>query len=1842
MGGDAEFENVKLSGSTDFMLGYHNVVFDENSKLDVNYNYSGTKSTNTTEGFTVELNGSNSTWYLNFGNNGGTTVHNGPVTFNINQFTNFAAGFNFGKATYNDALNLNLKVVNRAIKFGGAANATFGAKGAFQFINSSGKSLESATAFDSIPAEKKYVLTNNTGNKTFIDFTDEIGKYAITLEEGYYARAVLDSNSNIYYDSVDGLLTIPAGEYTLEIMKTPEYATYYVGADGTAPDDFVFAENCIDQTIYTTVADAITAAVEDGFVKCDEVTIKLLGETLNNGTYPEYKFDLVVEGSTIEVPAEEEGAEPTTKPTRIVMGGSYLANNEGSTTTYKTVELYRAESWNSFYLRSSNAVFESDVIFNHNWLTLAFGVNAAPNYGSKTTAGQSVVYKAKGVHKIELSNSTHSGVTLTKDINLVIDNENTSTQISFNPYYDYNDGNGSVANGTTKYNKNVNINLKSAKGISFVQPDGATINGAIQIINSSAVEINSNSGALANFTCPKYIITNKTADKEIITTTEIAGVYNIAGEKVVRAVNMSTGEYAESAEGVLDITALGAGEYILAFPTDYSAYEGADKYAEYIVDRTALNGNHALNNVAAKINNGEHIDVVYYGGSVTAGAGSTWGDRYSWRGLISTWLEVNAPNSTVTNINSAIGGTGSFFGNYRLQEAVLDKAPDLLFIEFSINDYYENITKTEAARRFESLVHRIRTALPECDIVTVLTTDKSRVQNLKDNDTLHPQAQGHDSIAEVYGIPSLRVGHALADYLSANWTDNDYAEWNALITDIVHPSDEGYKIYYGVVNEFMANSLFDINKDATTVKEHVMPADIVSEELLDGEYTTYEPSEEMAAASVALGYDTLAVETGDSRIKYYDTYFNIQNTTETGFAFEFTNATELAAVLHNDKKALNVKVMRKSDSEVVSDTTSKFNGLGVEVVATGLDPQETYVAVLTGSEWIRLHALITRNAELATKKEYIEYFDNFNDYSTFDEFCNEWESRHSSYNASCELVDGKVKLSPMTGIPNKMCITKNKSISSLNQYISVDVTPEDFYYVHGGAGLYARVSDNHKKFYQLSICNNLVRVTKWIGTTNSSGNYTSTSEGFDFTGLTGRMPNSAETITFNNNHTYRLAMSVVNEGSVAYIRAIVLNLTTGDVMFDETYKDTQPLTDTGVGFAHEGGIDPVNSTVNGPAYFDNFYFSNYKFREGDEGNLEGGINEDSVYDIRDLVRADEAIGEGLYLSNADKDHNGVIEKADLDVIRKEILLGGYTLGEFNRTGNSDAEAAVMRDNILNSTSDIVDNGNGTYTYTSVATIRDAEAAGGFKTETATYERTGKVWYVSATATNGTGTENDPWSLDQMNDFAAKNRSDTTSTIKSGDAVLFKRGDEFRLVDTMEREQAVSGSTTDTYAYIIAQAGVLYGAYGEGAKPKFNDSAYNYATQKTWEQVEGQDNIWVTDAMEVIIDNGDTKNPGRSAYKSTENGATNILFTKKGETEVEIGRRRSFTTADDIYTLHADGHFAFDQSTGKLYVYCTEGNPNEVFSSIEVSRGLTGLNLNAHCSGFVIDNLEFQGFGNGAIYGAYGNNDITVTNCEFGYSGGTMMGGDNDDTTEGETALRFGNAVGLWCGGSDFKVNYNWIYQTFDSAISPQGNTAISYNGFEVKGNLLEYNNCDIEIFDRGTATGVDASKAATWDDCDWSNNIMRFTTLGWGSREADKIRGIQGVIRGNFVDASLVKVDWTNNIIDSPGMEIAKLNNTTTYEIVDDVTTATGLFKLGQSFGTDKVSELGGNKYYINPAVRNGRLLFVDYKLDLTGDATMIYRASTADEFYSAISLFDTSVGSTSAVYYDGQLLENS
>ncbi|MDO5580155.1 MAG: GDSL-type esterase/lipase family protein [Planctomycetia bacterium] len=162
-----------------------------------------------------------------------------------------------------------------------------------------------------------------------------------------------------------------------------------------------------------------------------------------------------------------------------------------------------------------------------------------------------------------------------------------------------------------------------------------------------------------------------------------------------------------------------------------------------------------IGNALIKLEKGETVNVAYLGGSITET-----GD--GWRKQTTEWMQKNWPNAKVHEIHAAIGATGSDIGVYRFQRDVLNYKPDLLFIEFAVND--GGLSPEKIWKNFEGIIRKTWKANPRTDIVFCYTIISGTVDTHRKGE--YPQtANAMEQIADFYDIPSISFGQRVVKML---------------------------------------------------------------------------------------------------------------------------------------------------------------------------------------------------------------------------------------------------------------------------------------------------------------------------------------------------------------------------------------------------------------------------------------------------------------------------------------------------------------------------------------------------------------------------------------------------------------------------------------------------------------------------------------------------------------------------------------------------------------------------------------------------------------------------------------------------------------------------------------------------------------------------------------------------------------------------------------------------------------------------------------------------------------------------------------------------------------------
>lgn len=356
----------------------------------------------------------------------------------------------------------------------------------------------------------------------------------------------------------------------------------------------------------------------------------------------------------------------------------------------------------------------------------------------------------------------------------------------------------------------------------------------------------------------------------------------------------------------------------------------------------------------------------------------------------------------------------------------------------------------------------------------------------------------------------------------------------------------------------------------------------------------------------------------------------------------------------------------------------------------------------------------------------------------------------------------------------------------------------------------------------------------------------------------------------------------------------------------------------------------------------------------------------------------------------------------------------------------------------------------------------------------------------------------------------KLQNEFANTIQNGDCILFNRGDVFR------------GNIT------INKDNILLGSYGDEKKqkPEINISPYNGVIDGYWTQIEP--NIWKY-SEKISADVG--------AIWFFKNDNTLLNKHDWSDYSYEIGQKISFDENFDESNLilstilkndlefYHTGKASSGINTGEYVYVFSKVNPQTRFDEIEFSIGVNGIYGRTN---LVVDNLKIVFAGNHGI-GTGSVANLKVTNCEFGYIGGSRQNQNN---------VRFGNAIEIYGQVNEtngyqveegFIVENNYIYEVYDAGITFQytANTSSTIiENAEFMNNVVEKCNYSIEYWNVSKSTQEDKQNSYI-HSFQIKNNIFRYSGYGVSQTRPDKSQSAhiktwvhdaeyENIITGNF------------------------------------------------------------------------------------------------------------------------------
>jgi lysophospholipase L1-like esterase len=267
----------------------------------------------------------------------------------------------------------------------------------------------------------------------------------------------------------------------------------------------------------------------------------------------------------------------------------------------------------------------------------------------------------------------------------------------------------------------------------------------------------------------------------------------------------------------------------------------ADIYRRSIVSNGCLA---RIHHFIEKMQKDGTVTLGIIGGSITQGAkASAPENRYANR--VAAWLREQFPKTGIKLVNAGIGGTGSKYGCLRAQDDLLQYHPDLVIIEFSVNDSF---LQKDSLPAYEGLVRQVIESKSAIILLFTMTSKAPGVKNL--DKLIMPGTEPiimdgslrglnvqhwHSKVGQHYNLPML-------SYRDAAWPEiaAGRISWEDLMADQVHPNDAGHKLIADLITDWLGHVIKNLDTQrplATDAITRNLPKPLVSDRFHNVKYT---------------------------------------------------------------------------------------------------------------------------------------------------------------------------------------------------------------------------------------------------------------------------------------------------------------------------------------------------------------------------------------------------------------------------------------------------------------------------------------------------------------------------------------------------------------------------------------------------------------------------------------------------------------------------------------------------------------------------------------------------------------------------------------------------------------------------------------------------------------------------------------------------------------------------------------------------------------------------------------------------------------------------------------------
>ena len=196
---------------------------------------------------------------------------------------------------------------------------------------------------------------------------------------------------------------------------------------------------------------------------------------------------------------------------------------------------------------------------------------------------------------------------------------------------------------------------------------------------------------------------------------------------------------------------------------------------------------------------GEEITVGVIGGSITQGSSATRTENTYASRFYQWWVQA-FPQSKINFVNAGIGATTSYLGVHRVDTQLLVMKPDVVIVEFSVNDSDSVFYK----ETYEDLVRKLLKAENNPAVILLFMT-------MEDGTSAQPS---HMHIGFWYDLPRISYRQAVMKEM-----EKGSFVWQDISSDNIHPNDIGH----AMVGEILWTYLNNVYSKLDTIAEEATP-----------------------------------------------------------------------------------------------------------------------------------------------------------------------------------------------------------------------------------------------------------------------------------------------------------------------------------------------------------------------------------------------------------------------------------------------------------------------------------------------------------------------------------------------------------------------------------------------------------------------------------------------------------------------------------------------------------------------------------------------------------------------------------------------------------------------------------------------------------------------------------------------------------------------------------------------------------------------------------------------------------------------------------------------------------